>query len=1229
MHDYEVYRSPHTGKQERRCELISLLYLDGAQPISMCFNGFLVIGNARHYVQAVTIRNISVEGYGDDQDPTVMIYIQSALAYKDKKFDIWYRLRKPAAGYLRFHRPFLWVAQLAKHIVDYMESQPVCSVGFENFREEFCYWVVSRFAQNGNAEFQTWHDAFNKQTDFRIAVNEHISYIHKQATSLSSWKQLSGHPIWGHCMARGLTSIEKQPEVVPKEDTLATPHVYNSFSKMYFSKKLKEVKLSEAVKIKQERRKRSLGFTGNFTMKGSTTANCQPYGTSVIKVGDVVAVESQETDRQKWRDSRREWLAYVQATELLDDNAQRLFVLWLYRPEDTNIFKAKYPIAKELFISDNCNCDDGELLSTAVKGKYSIDWNPKTLDTTKDFFVRQAYITQDSAYVTFNHNKHVQCMCRRKEVPAVKQYQKGDTVYITKTYKQRRFLEPVVIRQMHRASQKATVQVFLRLKRDCQGIPGGVRKTGIANNELVLSNKLIKLPISRILRRCHIRYLPKSEVLAQRIPFPYDRGGAGDYWFMSMELVTKSGCQLLEFLDGLPSHIVQSMDYIHPLSLDKLAGMSLFSGGGNLDRGIEEGGAVNFKAVVELLPSAVHTVRANTKDPSQLKIFLGSVDDYLKLAGAGAKIRLVAQVGEIAFISAGSPCPGKIVPSSAMLVNCHAPLICTLLVTGIYADTVLGFSALQRDMLSEKSLGNASRISTFCSYVDLYRPLYGMLENVVRMASTHKVLDKDQNVLSQLVACLVSMGYQVNQYIMDSWSYGSMQRRSRIILTIAAPGLQPILQPPHTHSKPYEDTAGTSLGMLPNGERFGHREYYPTPFEHVSAAEVLSDLPDIGNGSVQVCIPYPDHRLVRPSNPKDRGILERIPLSPPGCGYAAAHQLGLIPRALEIHKQETTRSYRRINKKGLIPTITTLVNIQDARNGDVVHWSQHRPLSILEAKRTQGYLDNEPIVGSPQDQWKTVGNGVDRKVSLAMGFALRRAIESDVKQTLDQNPLVDLTTEQLDNLADRNENEDEENEDEDVGSDFVSTLSCIDVCISPQKRVEILQSSQTAVFRGHQLPTQSLAASEHTEYNLAPELSSNGRLGEILNRSVIFEGPAGLNPLSSLSRPQSLPVCSKRGREDNTSEINKISVASCRQLGPRKRSRHSSNDSGAWVSLPDLPDSISVDGAKTALAGGSRSQTSLSHESSDQSRRTRNSGAMVEYEPRNWNVRPEKEFKCS
>jgi site-specific DNA-cytosine methylase len=299
---------------------------------------------------------------------------------------------------------------------------------------------------------------------------------------------------------------------------------------------------------------------------------------------------------------------------------------------------------------------------------------------------------------------------------------------------------------------------------------------------------------------------------------------------------------------------------------------------------------------------------------------------------------------------------------------------------------------MQQDFLSPASLTNASHVSTFCSYVDVVRPEYGILENVVNMASTRKGFE-EQNVMSQLVACLVSLGYQVNQFIMDAWTYGSAQHRSRVFLTIAAPGLTPIVQPKHTHSLSYEDTVGRSLGYLPNGQKFGEREHYPTPFAIVTAGEATSDLPNIGNGNVQICISHPDHRLSSSHNRNNRSLMEYIPRHPPGSGYAEAMLLGLVPPMLQkTSKREIGKCFQRVKENGLTPTITTGISPQNGRGGATLHWSEPRSMSIQEARRAQGYLDTEVIIGTLPKQWAIVGNGVDRKVSLALGFALHTAI---------------------------------------------------------------------------------------------------------------------------------------------------------------------------------------------------------------------------------------------
>jgi DNA (cytosine-5)-methyltransferase 1 len=656
LESFEIYRSPDSGYEGRRLELISLHYLEVPNPKKLCFDGFLCLGNVKHFVQGLTIQDSSIEDYGNDESPGVVAFVRSESASKDSDYDIWFRLKTPTEAYKRFHDPFMWVAQLAKHVLDFMEEQPERSVGLRSFHDVFQQWLLSRFGQD--PVYQIWHVPFHNQTDFRVAVNAYIEFLYHQAFNLPNSKSLLKHPLWADCMARGLTAIKKQPQLV--DYTLATPAVYRNFKDLYFGEKIRPMRISDAVRNQQDRRKRELGFQVNDPPLEQSSPICQPYGTSPIKVGDVVAFDPDKEDQQLWRDANWEWLAYVQSIELLSSGVQRLFVLYVYRPRETNIFKAKYPFENELFFSDNCNCTEGHLLSTDVNGKYEIDWMPSTIKSTTGFFIRQTYVTQESAFLTFKE-EHKTCICRKRNSSATSvSYHPGDTVYMTKTVGGHKILEPVVIRHIDKMTGATTVRKLLRLSRDCAQLAEEAKRDGkSAANELVLTDDYEMVPASRIQRRCHIRFVKKQDVLRNCIPFPYNRGGAGDLWFLSMGIITTSNnTPRLVFLSRMPDKFNEGPDMAASINAAKLLGLSIFSGGGNLDRGLEEGGAVEFRTAVDLDAQAIHTQRANAKDPSQLKLFYGSVDDFLKAALLGQEHPLVARIGEVNFIAAGSPCPG-------------------------------------------------------------------------------------------------------------------------------------------------------------------------------------------------------------------------------------------------------------------------------------------------------------------------------------------------------------------------------------------------------------------------------------------------------------------------------------------------------------------------------------------------------------------------------------------
>ena len=343
---------------------------------------------------------------------------------------------------------------------------------------------------------------------------------------------------------------------------------------------------------------------------------------------------------------------------------------------------------------------------------------------------------------------------------------------------------------------------------------------------------------------------------------------------------------------------------------------------------------------------------------------------------------------------------------------------------------------MQPNKMSKQSLINTSHATSFCSFADVYRPKYGVLENVRGIASEGKgkkakkddegtsteeetstdeeTASEEENsteeginteeetstdkttsesatqsgsVLSRMIACLVSMGYQVNYFKMHSERYGSYQRRQRIILTIAAPGLTPIAEPKATHSTleanqaKYKSKATKSLG-----------KFTRAPFKQFNAGDGIGGLPNIDRGTVHECIRYPDHRLPNWSRTSTR---ENHSNPPPGeC---------LLPK----------EKSQRICKCHLLPTVLTSNGKNSAGWSAGLHYDQLRPLTIQEARRGQGWPDEEVIVGTPQQQYAIVGNGVDRSVSFALGLSLFQSVKNDTTVEIGRSGFSGLQDDQL------------------------------------------------------------------------------------------------------------------------------------------------------------------------------------------------------------------------
>jgi DNA (cytosine-5)-methyltransferase 1 len=947
-----------------------------------CFDGILSLGPNKKYVQRIPFKLCSIGNYGCEIDSVGdEIWIQSD---RNQRSEIYYRLRTPSAEYSRYHEGFVWLANLAKHFVDYLEhaSRRHIEVSIHNFKADFVRLLEKM--HRTSPIYQAWYSQYNRR-DFRSHIAANIEFLWKETNGIS--KALLRHPIWKEVKSMDFIPMQK----LRAKGTVVTPYVHDCFKHLKFGDQLSQVAPSSGVQY----RRKSLGRTLQLTTDVST-ATCPsnvkpqvPFDKKTIAVGDVLGVPMDDKGTSLWKDEASKWktaddcwYVLVQAIHVDKLGKQSYDIIWLYKPSDTTCAKMKYPYNKELFLSDNCSCDTQRIEEDEVLFKVSIDWNGLPGDTNSDFFIRQTYL-RNNAFVTLKEC-HKRCVHLRDEIKTDLQelvdiFKVGDTVlYIPPPHLKPKYgLEPgeIVEFLQHGSNGFVTIRRLLR-RHDFDG------DAKARPNELVYSDETCTVSASRVKRKCFVRFYTPSEVQQRAIPAPYNRDGTGDAFYISTRLLEK---ELEPVHSALPLSLNQGPDFRSTPSQERLRGLDLYCGGGNFGRGLEEGGAIRNTHAVDLDSNAIHTYWANLEDRKATKLFYGSVNDMLTeaLKGNPSKSDLIPLPGDIDFISAGSPCPG--------------------------------FSVLNALKDNAQGLRNQSLVASVAAYIDVYRPKYALLENVVTMAQKGK--RRDEDVLSQLICCIVGMGYQVQVFNLDAWSFGSPQSRCRLFVSIAAPGLEPPPHPSLSHSHP-DGTTDRGLGLMASGHSFGERLFKPTPFDYVTAQEATADLPDIGDGRTYHCSHHPDHRMARGIPQKMKAQIEVIPINPRGMNFARTLKQGLMTRAERnlfptltrkgrpCHNvAPTSHAWERIHPQKLFPTIATSASPGCARTGRCLHWNQQRLITVLEARRAQGFPDDEVLTGLQAKQWRIIGNSVARTVSLALGLSIGEACRKNLLEEQNLEPV--------------------------------------------------------------------------------------------------------------------------------------------------------------------------------------------------------------------------------
>ncbi|KAK2607983.1 hypothetical protein N8I77_006622 [Diaporthe amygdali] len=972
LDDFVVYIDTKRYPQEMRA-LHTHATLTGQQ--KFFFNGTLRLGGIERRVEKVLFEEIPLGNYGKDH-PTVgdQLWICSDL---NREKNIYYQLKRPSFEYARFHQDFLWVADLAKHVVDFSEHliELGQNVSIRHFQQDFARWLQS--IHGSSPTFQKWYTKRGSD-DFRQSIVANERFIRKELfdmfegqkwTHIHIFREIT-HP-FGMFGRQGHGFLSKGDRV---PYTIVTPYIYDCFSHMEMGMVLKPMQPSVNTK---EATSRSWLTNGMQSPRFVRTADAFYQHRAMIdsiKPGDTISIapDTEETDTP-WSTNKadKKWYGLVQGVSMMKAKMglRRCFdITWLYDPEDTPCCSMKYPWPNELFLSDHCTCEERQrrIPEHAVIGVHTVEWFG-TPRTTAEFFIRQTYQVEQRRWISLQQ-AHIYCQHEKKQRHKIR-YHIGETVLVLTPGTM--VLEPYEVLSYGKDNECVRLRKF-------------IRRTDIhskcAPNDLIYTDEQESVNASRIYTRCIVRCYYPGEI----IPAPYNGNGTGNAFIVSHRKSADGSIHPLS-----PTNKPTIREGFDPNRLvSKLRAMDLFSGCGNFGRGLEDGGAVHSKWVNDIWDAAIHTYMANVKDPDSVHPFLGSIDDFCLQAFQGKFSNSVPSPGEVDLISGGSPCPG--------------------------------FSMITPDKQTIQQVKNRSLVAAFAATIDFYRPKYGILENVKTIVQSKG--NRTEDYFSQLICAIVGMGYQAQIILGDAWSHGSPQARVRAFLCFAAPGLELPLPPDLSHAHPRKKESG-SLGMMTNGEPYVVRSNQPTPFKYVTALEATADLPDIYDAKTETCVAFPDHRLSislssgdltsgvkygRGKNGRTQGL--NMPIRPFGMNFSRAwhhtikdrlsedafhdmfdHERDAYPRPGIPRTSNISKAWGRVHPHGLFHTITTVCQWTDARTGRLSHWDQPRPLTVMEVRRAQGIPDHEVLLGSAKDQWEMVGNAVARQIAMALGLSLRRA----------------------------------------------------------------------------------------------------------------------------------------------------------------------------------------------------------------------------------------------
>jgi len=260
---------------------------------------------------------------------------------------------------------------------------------------------------------------------------------------------------------------------------------------------------------------------------------------------------------------------------------------------------------------------------------------------------------------------------------------------------------------------------------------------------------------------------------------------------------------------------------------------------------------------------------------------------------------------------------------------------------------------------------------SFLEVVTTAQPPAVLMENVPDMA-----LDKDMFILRTMVHELESLGYAVEERVVDTSQYGVPQFRQRLILVALRDGAA-FNWPPRM---PDQVSVWNAIGDLPpveGGARPEGGAIGSWPYEGPKNAFQRRMREGIDGDNADRIY---DH-ITRPVRDDDKVAFQHM---------TAETRYSDLPEHLRRYRADIfDDKYKRLNENGLSRTITAHI----AKDGYwYIHPRDNRTLTIREAARLQTFPDRYRFAGPPSAAFRQIGNAVPPFLGEQLGRAVHDSL---------------------------------------------------------------------------------------------------------------------------------------------------------------------------------------------------------------------------------------------